>query len=291
MIRNVSLWLIALLITMGSAYYQRTTGPTYPLSGSVVLNGTAMAYHLDRSHSGPGDAPVILKVPQAAAAGTLLWRRYHADEPWITVPMERHSDTLAAMLPHQPPAGKLEYKVRLVSLEEEVMVPSGRTTVIRFKGDVPLLILVIHIAAMFGAMLFSTRAGLEVFANRPRFTALTYWTIGGLLVGGMILGPIVQKYAFGAYWTGWPVGTDLTDNKTLIALIGWLAAALALRTVPRPGVWVVLAALLMLGVFMIPHSLRGSELPAKAPTSGTVAYPPEDSPQNEKSLDSEPEKY
>lgn len=107
----------------------------------------------------------------------------------------------------------------------------------------------------------------------------------------MILGPLVQKYAFGAYWTGWPVGTDLTDNKTLIALIGWLAAALALRTVPRPGVWIVLAAVLMLGVFMIPHSLRGSERLASAATTGTVAYPPHGLPLGEKDLEKAPEIY
>ena len=205
--------------------------------------------------------------------------------------MERKGDTLVALLPHQPPAGKLEYKVRLVAGEEEVIVPSDRATVIRFKGDVPAAVLVVHIAAMFGAMLFSTRAALEVFSRQPKFAALTYWTIGALVIGGMILGPVVQKYAFGAYWTGWPVGTDLTDNKTLIALIGWLGAALALRTVPRPGIWIVLAALLMLGVFMIPHSLRGSELPATAATTGTVAYPPDGSPQGEKDLDKPPELY
>lgn len=291
MTRPIALWLIALLITTGSAYYQRTTGPTYPLSGSVMLHGFRIVYHLDRSHSGAGDAPVTLIVADPSVSGTLLWRPYRSEEPWVTDPMARREDTLAAGLPHQPPAGKLEYKVRLVGAGEEVTVPSGESTVIRYKGDVPAAVLVVHIVAMFGAMLCSTRAALEIFAREPRFTALTWWTIGGLLAGGMILGPIVQKYAFGAYWTGWPVGTDLTDNKTLIALIGWLAAALALRTVPRPGIWVILAAVLMLGVFMIPHSLRGSELPVKAPTSGTVHYQPDDAGQNEHLLDKESEMY
>ena len=38
-----------------------------------------------------------------------------------------------------------------------------------------------------------------------------------LAVGGFILGPLVQNYAFGELWTGVPFGWDLTDNKTLIA--------------------------------------------------------------------------
>ena len=46
------------------------------------------------------------------------------------------------------------------------------------------------------------------------------WLLQGdfatLGLGGMILGPIVQKYAFGAYWTGIPFGHDLTDAKNLV---------------------------------------------------------------------------
>ena len=43
-------------------------------------------------------------------------------------------------------------------------------------------------------------------------------------LGGMLLGPFVQKYAFGEFWTGWPNGHDLTDNKTLIMWLVWAAA-------------------------------------------------------------------
>jgi hypothetical protein len=113
---------------------------------------------------------------------------------------------------------------------------------------------------MFLAMLFSNRAGIE--ALRPQSNPRTYalWTLALLFVGGIILGPIVQKLAFGVFWTGFPLGYDLTDNKTLIALIGWLAAVIAGRG-GRPARWWVLgAAILLLVVYLIPHSLLGSEL-------------------------------
>jgi hypothetical protein len=76
----------------------------------------------------------------------------------------------------------------------------------------------------------------------------------------MILGCIVQKYAFGAYWTGVPFGFDLTDNKTLIAFLGWAAATMAVEKNRHPKFWTVTAAILMLAVYAIPHSLFGSEL-------------------------------
>jgi hypothetical protein len=76
----------------------------------------------------------------------------------------------------------------------------------------------------------------------------------------MILGPITQLYAFGALWTGVPFGWDLTDNKTLITLIGWIIAAVAIRKSAKPQRLVAFAAVLMLIVYLIPHSVLGSEL-------------------------------
>jgi hypothetical protein len=113
---------------------------------------------------------------------------------------------------------------------------------------------------MFCAMLLSTRAGLEIFKKEPQFKKLTFWTLGFLIVGGMILGPLVQKFAFGEYWTGFPFGMDLTDNKTLIALIGWIIALIAVYKSKKPRYWVLGAAVLTLVIFLIPHSLLGSEL-------------------------------
>jgi hypothetical protein len=75
----------------------------------------------------------------------------------------------------------------------------------------------------------------------------------------MILGPIVQKFAFGSFWTGVPFGWDLTDNKTLIAFLFWILAVVMNLKKERP-VYTILAAIVLLLVFSVPHSLFGSEL-------------------------------
>jgi hypothetical protein len=87
----------------------------------------------------------------------------------------------------------------------------------------------------------------------------------GIAIGGLVLGPIVQRYAFGAYWTGWPFGTDLTDDKTLAMWLAWVAAVAVFRwrkdPLDRLARWVtVAAAVVMIAVYLVPHSLRGSEL-------------------------------
>jgi hypothetical protein len=85
------------------------------------------------------------------------------------------------------------------------------------------------------------------------------WTFGCLLIGGMILGPVVQLYAFGDLWTGIPFGWDLTDNKTLIAFVFWILAVVMNRKKERP-VYTILAAVILLLIYSIPHSMFGSQL-------------------------------
>jgi hypothetical protein len=114
---------------------------------------------------------------------------------------------------------------------------------------------------MFGGMMIATRALLEVLRPaRPMPRGLVLTTMGLLVVGGLFLGPVVQKFAFDAYWTGWPFGTDLTDNKTALAVLAWLPATLLALRRRRAPIVVVIGWIVMMGVFLIPHSLRGSEI-------------------------------
>ena len=118
---------------------------------------------------------------------------------------------------------------------------------------------------MFIALLVGVRTALGAAVYPVGLRKLAWTTLGLMTAGGMVLGPIVQKYAFGAFWTGWPFGYDLTDNKTLIMWIVWVGVAAVLAKRPSPKDWIsrgsiLAAAVIMLAVYVIPHSLRGSEL-------------------------------
>ena len=249
--------MLAVLITLGSAYWQRVSGPTYPLKGHATIGGQEFAYRLTRSHGGPTDQPVRLVVP-GSAQGEIAWRRYPTTDPWQIIAMVRAGDALEGALPHQPPAGKLEYQVRLRDGGSEVPLPS-RPAVTRFKGDVSALVLIPHILAMFVTMLCSTRAGLAAIAGAES-RRYVWWTCAALLVGGFILGPAVQKQAFGEWWAGVPYGWDLTDNKTLLAGIAWAWALVRMRGGRAARGAIVAAAVATLAVFAIPHSVWGSEI-------------------------------
>jgi hypothetical protein len=147
-----------------------------------------------------------------------------------------------------------------------VVIPAeDETVVLRYKGPVPLGILLSHILLIFTALLVGVRAALSALAQPETMRRYAWTALLFMSVGGMILGPIVQKYAFGAFWTGFPFGYDLTDNKTLLMWLAWLAACALIGRRPRrregtPRLAVMLASVVMIVVYLIPHSLRGSEL-------------------------------
>ncbi len=277
-VAGAMLWVVAFIAMFAAAGYQRRTGPTYEFRGQIEVAGRSWDYALLRSEETVRDARVAVPMPGAGATGEVRVRRYPTDDPFTPVQMREETvdgvQELAGYLPRQPAAGKLEYYVELHTADGARRIPEvggakdgGSTIVMRYKDPVPLPLLLSHILLMFVSMLIGIRAALGAMVGEARARRLAWVTLAGLTVGGMILGPFVQKYAFGAFWTGFPWGYDLTDNKTLLMWLAWVIACGVLlvgreRTAPGRAARLAVgaAAVVMVGVYLIPHSLRGSQL-------------------------------
>lgn len=265
---SVFWWIFSFLFTIFIAYYQRTTGPTYPVRGKINISGQEFKYKLLTSNNSDKPAEISIRGDINAIQGYIEYKKYNTSDDWMRVEMQVKNGKLIGELPPQPPAGKLTYKVNL-NMDGQSYTLRDKPVVIRFKGPVPAYILFPHIILMFLAMLYSTRTGIEALLKREKTLNYTLITTILLLFGGMFLGPVVQKYAFGAFWTGWPFGHDLTDNKTLVAFIAWIIAYLRLRKDKSNRGWAVAAAIILLMVYLIPHSMFGSELDYSTGEIGT----------------------
>lgn len=257
-VKKVLFWVLAVVISLGTMVYQRMTGPTYPKDYEITYNDASYKFDLPRSHGGETDCPVEIELPEPFEA-RIVWRQFPTDQPWESIQMERMEGRLTAALPHQPPAGKIEYHLELKADGKLIDLGDSANVVIRFKGDVPNWALIPHVLMMVLTVIWSMATIIFALANIPVYKKYVGVTIILLLIGGFILGPIVQKFSFGQLWTGWPFGDDLTDNKTLFALIAFLTAwFLRKKSYSR---WLAIgAALVMLAVYLIPHSMGGSEL-------------------------------
>ena len=273
--KKVLFWVLAVVITLGASIYQRKTGPTNPKYETVNLVGEEYRFKLPRS-GGETDCSVVLKGFGTPAMidslglqvdAVMYWRKYPGGGDYNAVKMLPAEEGLTAFLPAQPAAGKLEYYIELQtfrkddtqSLSTRTMLGYADPLIIRFKSDVPAWALIPHILCMFISMLFGAYAFLCALGNMPqyrKYTLLSFWL---LVLGGFVFGPIVQKYAFDIFWSGFPFGGDLTDNKTLFAAIALLVAVVTGKK--KWNRWAVVVAMaVMFAIFSIPHSMRGSEL-------------------------------
>jgi hypothetical protein len=270
------LWFLAFLITISAAIYQRMTGPTYPQRFYITLNDTIHELKLVRSLSLNEKPEVRLNIYDTSVKAKLFFKRFKTDEEYQVADFSykvlpvnsfimnkifgiHEEKGLFANVPQEPPAGKLQYYFEITDSKGTRSYLKETPVVIRFKGEVPAFVLIPHILLMFLAMLFSTLAGLMSVIKFPLYKKYAVWTLFLFIAGGFVLGPLVQYFAFNEIWTGIPFGWDLTDNKTLIALIFWILAVVMNRKGERP-LFTTMAAIVLLLVFSIPHSMFGSEL-------------------------------
>jgi hypothetical protein len=263
---RVVIWLLAFLMMASAVIYQRLTGPTHPKRGTFDSAGESHRYRLIRSENTTTAARVRVPAADGVEEASVLWRRYPTEDALAPIPMTRDGADLVADLPIQPAAGKIEYRVEVRTADGVQSLPAADDTVIlRYKDPVPGGVLIPHIVLMFTAVFFGIRTGLTALLARSGMRWSAWTALGAMTIGGLVLGPIVQNYAFGAYWTGWPFGGDLTDNKVAFMWIAWVIACTTIGFKPLKReivgrVVVVAATIVMTGVYLIPHSMRGSEL-------------------------------
>ncbi len=273
--RNFLIWLLAVLVTLGAVVYQRMTGPTNPLKTTFTLNGESYKTKFPRSletlvslneieNRGGVSSELKIKLEpvESDISCFVLYRRYPGNDSLKTIEAIFKEGSYYIEMPSQPPAGKIIYYPLFVKDGNKVMPEDKHGIIMRFKAPVSSKILIPHIILMFIAMLFSNLTGILSFFNVPKVNRYALITIILLAAGGLFFGPLVQKAAFGAYWTGWPFGKDLTDTKTLVAVLVWIAA-LALNWRPKKSTrrryLYAMAAAITLLIYTIPHSTAGSE--------------------------------
>jgi hypothetical protein len=249
------LWAPALLAALALAYFQWRTSSARPLRGSAAVAEQQLKYSLPRSAENASDAKVAIP-DLGVPAPRILWRPYPSDDPFTVVFFGPESigkkKMMTANLPAQPPLGMLEYTIEAAN----VPIPDDDSTVIlHFKGHIPKLALFSHVALVFLALMASARTGLGALTGRDE-KVLALVTLGLMLIGGAVLGAVVHKAAYGTYWAG----SDMSGEKTLAMLVVWLAACLlsVFPKLKRPAI--VLASLLTIVCFLIPHDLQTSKM-------------------------------
>lgn len=204
---------------------------------------------------------------------TLHYRAGDA-EPFEELPMDRVRGTkvFVGSIPGREMGKRSFYYIRAVdSHRNEVRIPPTAPEkpllYVTFRGDTRLPALIAHIVLTFGALFLLTHAlyyalrilgGLALKKEEGRCISnvLAGWI--AFAVSTIPLGIYISISTLGEGWSGWPVGHDITDTKSLVLVIFWGIPAVlywSRRTSKRALSWLVVAgAVLTALVYLIPHS-------------------------------------
>lgn len=267
------LWLLALLITAVCFTYQDKTGPTYPLEGSFQTAHGAVHFRFLRSEGIGTNLKVMFVDPiPPGVTAYVKFRRYKSNDAWSSLPLRsgkfeyerrgRREFVKGAgveLTSLKERAGKYEYYVYVADgVGEPVSITGDMPVYARYKADVPTGVLLVHILVIFASMMFAVRTGFEALID-GNYRWMLWATTISLLLGAFVLGPLVQWYAFGVWWSGIPFGYDWTDNKVLVELAAWVWVLFVHRGDRRSRRSVYAAAVITLAIYFIPHSIFGSE--------------------------------
>ena len=272
---RILLWFVAAALTIACFVFQNRTGPTYPLEGRFETARGAVDFIFLRSAEIGTGLQIMFKDPvPAGVTATIRFRRYKSNDGWSEVALQpgvfrfsRRGSVeevrgIGATLPSlKERAGKYEYFVHVDGGSGPRSVTGDRAIYARYKAPVPPVVLVIHIVVIFLSMMLALRTGLEALRG-GEVRRLVWATVVSLIAGAFIMGPVVQWYAFGVWWSGIPFGWDWTDNKVLVELGAWLLAAFLSAYGRNPRhvrAAAVFAMAVTLAVYFIPHSIFGSE--------------------------------
>ncbi|HEY4682004.1 MAG TPA: hypothetical protein VIH17_01995 [Candidatus Acidoferrales bacterium] len=173
---------------------------------------------------------------------------------------------------------ELILKAQKQKLERLLKGAGERYFHVTYFARVPKVVIVPHIALITAALIFLVHSlyfSLSHLINSngfPKLYKTVFWGWVSFAVAVLPLGYLVAWYGLGVGWGGFPLGWDITDNKSLLTVLFWLGLLVSrphsfFRRDPM-GIgkrdslsegafaWLTIVGLVLtIGIYMIPHSI------------------------------------
>jgi len=229
---------LAFLFTILLLAFTRKTTAVRSVHEMVAEHGILIEHNTVPRQVGD-EIPVISARVEGASEVRLVYK-IGKDGEYQSVEMSAkpgEENVFAASIPHHPKSTKAWYFLEAATVREgglvKVTLPerdSGQIRPVRlkFRGEVPLYIIIPHIVSIFAAIFFATLtlfSAIELKRGKTtlkKSVRLCTVTLLFLFIGFFPFGWAMNYFAFGVLWEAFPFGRDVTDNKSQIMFVFWL---------------------------------------------------------------------
>jgi len=242
----------------------------------VKKNSLEVRYKHDKDHPENQEKFIYLEAYSKSGIRKISLNYRLPDGSFKIIPFTRFKDTpyFTAIVPGDA-RGKRNYFY--ISAEDnegnKVILPKQKNTgkiklyQLRSEGKPSFLLKLLHIMLMLTALIILIHAlyySASFLQNKNediplKLKNLILWGIITFFVTGFPIGWIIEYQVLGNFWEGIPFGWDITDNKTLLILIYWLAIFIPYRlkkiSPSTMSKLIIFGTIFTLVLFIIPHSI------------------------------------
>ncbi len=168
---------------------------------------------------------------------------YRIGPDWTGVAMKQvgEESIYEAEIPPQPRGTAVRYYIELrTAAGSKIRLPSNapeRLYVVRFQGVAPDWVRVSHSLLLYSALALTLVAAILAYLvvkGRTNLSTKIPFLVGLAAVlyavGGVVLQMLFSWYVDARLWSGFPVGSNPADTKSLVLVLFWGIVALLTRT-------------------------------------------------------------
>ncbi|MCG8700119.1 MAG: hypothetical protein MI922_18830, partial [Bacteroidales bacterium] len=187
MVKNAFLIVVAAAMSAVIMYWQFFTSDIHPYTETISIRDTHVKLKLTRK-AGTGNVVVTLPGNLYKYNPVLYYKIDTVKKDWETRYFMKEDSLCMVYLPMHHKGVRVEYKIHYIEGLEEKIVPNDKHVKLRFKGEVPSSILILHILFMELVLIFSVWLGLNSIVRKTSDERVLWLNNIAIFVGGILLG-------------------------------------------------------------------------------------------------------
>jgi len=240
------LWISSILFVLLLSYFKNVTSSTYPISGTISIEGEKVIYAFDKIYRGKESFAVALRTDNKNLHGILILQKSVPD----TIPLTFKNGWLQGKIPLQPPGTIIKYKVYLQTEKSYRQIPDGVLLSTKFVGSVPNSLSSTYVVLFFIGLVLSVRIGLAYFGFGGKIKTYALFTLISFSLCGLFLTPVIRLYEMGAVNTWVPPMFDMFSLPKLFYAGVWFVISVGMFN-SKSKLWYAAGALFTVAGFLL----------------------------------------
>lgn len=249
--KQIILWLSAFVLTFLTGYIYNITDWTYPVSGTIGIEGQKVSFMFDKIHYGNDPYILLIRTDLEGIDGWLMWKNKNEEGNWNESELVNEESIIKGEIPFQASLNEIKYKVILNYKKKEYALAGGDLVPLRFFSKVPIPVKFFNGFLIYLILFLSIRTMLESFNADQKIKKYSFVTVVVVLLFIAMIHPLYLSYKFGYINQSVPPIENLFPVYSILFLILWVVFTIIHFKVKKPEPFAAAAGLFTIVIYLL----------------------------------------